>query len=307
MGTLPGLLPGGRPVSDAAARVDMAAAWGADAIPQAAGRDTSAILAATAAGDLRGLVIGGLELADLPDPAVARAALDEAAFIVSLEVRLSDVTEFADIVFPVAPPAEKAGAFWNWEGRIRSFRRVLESSALSDHRVLDAIAQVMGVELGLGSLEATRAEIEQLEAWGGARMAAPSVPTQEPTTPSQGQAVLAGWRMLLDCGRLQDGEAFLAGTAKQPVARLSAATAAAMSAGPIAAGDLLKVATEAGSITLPVVITDMPDHVVWLPLNSPGSRVRAALGAGPGDIVQLTHAESTVALGSANTVEGQDA
>jgi NADH-quinone oxidoreductase subunit G len=45
------------------------------------------------------------------------------------------------------------------------------------------------------------------------------------------------------------------------------------------------VRTERGSITLPVVIADLPDGVVWLPANSPGSRVRATLGAGHGDLV----------------------
>ena len=36
--------------------------------------------------------------------------------------------------------------------------------------------------------------------------------------------------MLLDAGRLQDGEPHLAGTARPPVARLSAATAAEIGA-----------------------------------------------------------------------------
>jgi NADH-quinone oxidoreductase subunit G len=37
-----------------------------------------------------------------------------------------------------------------------------------------------------------------------------------------------------------------------------------------------------------VVIADLPDGVVWLPANSPGSRVRATLGAGHGDLVGVT-------------------
>ena len=47
-GPLPGLLPGGRPVADAAARVDVAAAWGVDSLPATPGRDTAGILAAAA-------------------------------------------------------------------------------------------------------------------------------------------------------------------------------------------------------------------------------------------------------------------
>ena len=37
-GCLPGLLPGGRLVSDPHARVDMQAAWGVDGLPSTVGR-----------------------------------------------------------------------------------------------------------------------------------------------------------------------------------------------------------------------------------------------------------------------------
>ena len=43
-----------------------------------------------------------------------------------------------------------------------------------------------------------------------------------------------------------------------------------------------------GAITLPVVIADLPDGVVWLPANSAGSRVRVTLGAGHGDLVGVS-------------------
>ena len=96
--------------------------------------------------------------------------------------------------------------------------------------------------------------------------------------------VLTGWRMLLDEGRLQDGEPYLAGTARTPVLRLSADTAAEINA---ADGDAVTVSTSRGSITLPLTITDMPDRVVWLPLNSPGSAVHRQLGVTVGSVVQI--------------------
>ena len=49
-GCLPTLLPGGRPVADAGARVDMAAAWGVQHVPEADGRDADAIVAGLADG-----------------------------------------------------------------------------------------------------------------------------------------------------------------------------------------------------------------------------------------------------------------
>ena len=61
---------------------------------------------------------------------------------------------------------------------------------------------------------------------------------------------------------MQDGEPYLAGTARPVVARMSAVTAA--EAG-LADGDKVTVATERGSVTVPVEVVPMADHVVWLP------------------------------------------
>jgi len=283
-GTLPNLLPGGRPAADSAARVDTAAEWGVGSLPAAEGRDTSAILAAAAAGELSGLVLGGLELDDLPDPGLARAALEAADVVVSLEVRESAVHEFADVVLPVAPPSEKAGTYVNWEGRLRPFGQAIESNAMSDYRVLHSLADELDVDLGLATADVVHAEIAGLGRWDGARAGAPTVAPAAVVEVGPGQAVLATWRLLLDLGRGQDGEAFLAGTAKRPVARLSAATAESIG---VADGDELAVSTDHGTITLPALVTEMADHVVWLPGNSPGSQVRSALRAGAGSVVTV--------------------
>jgi NADH-quinone oxidoreductase subunit G len=90
--------------------------------------------------------------------------------------------------------------------------------------------------------------------------------------------------MLLDDGRLQDGEPHLAGTARTPVVRLSAETAAAIGA---ADGDNVTVSTARGEITLPLTITEIAEDVVWLPLNSPGSAVYRQLGVTPGAVVKI--------------------
>ncbi len=38
---------------------------------------------------------------------------------------------------------------------------------------------------------------------------------------------------------------------------------------------------------LPLAVTDMPDRVVWLPLNSVGGGVPSAAGALPGSLVRI--------------------
>ncbi len=283
-GCLPNLLPGGRPVADQRAREQTAAAWNHADLPAAPGRDTAGILAAARTGELGALLIGGVDPADLPDPGAAVAAIAAAHFVVSLELRQGTVTELADVVFPVAPVVEKAGAFLNWEGRFRSFAAALPTNAIPDSRVLHVLADEIGVDLGCPTPAAAAAELARLGVWAGRRPAAPDVGSGQPPRPGPGQAVLAGWRMLLDGGRLQDGEPNLAGTARPPVARLSAGTAREISATP---GDLVTVSTDRGAITLPLAITEMPDRVVWLPLNSTGSAVHAQLGVSAGAVVQI--------------------
>jgi NADH-quinone oxidoreductase subunit G len=53
-------------------------------------------------------------------------------------------------------------------------------------------------------------------------------------------------------------------------------------------GDRVTVSGATGSVTLPVLVTAMPEQVVWLPMRSPGSEVRTDLGTGPGGVVRLT-------------------
>ena len=283
-GALPGLLPGGRPVSDVTAREQTAVGWHVGELPSTPGRDTAGILDAARKGELGALLVGGVELADLPDPDAALAAIDAAPFVLSLELRESAVTERADVVFPVAPVVEKGGAFINWEGRIRPFEPALQTNATPDRRVLQFLADELGVDLNLPTALAAGEEMAQLGLWSGQRSSAPSVSPSQPDKPGKGQAVLAGWRMLLDDGRLQDGEPHLAGTAREPVTRLSATTAGEIG---VAEDDLVTIRTERGEITLPLLITDMPDGTVWLPLNSPGSAVYRQLGVTPGAVVSI--------------------
>ncbi|MGZ8803415.1 MAG: NADH-quinone oxidoreductase subunit G, partial [Mycobacterium sp.] len=153
-GALPNLLPGGRPVSDASARQQMAAAWNVDELPSDTGRDTAGILQAARGGELGALLIGGVELDDLPDPEAAIAAVDAAPFVVSLELRESAVTARADVVFPVAPVVEKSGSFVDWEGRIRPFEPSLHTNAVPDLRVLNFLADEIGADLGLRTASA---------------------------------------------------------------------------------------------------------------------------------------------------------
>ena len=277
-GALPTLLPGGRALSDGAAL-----GWGP--LPTEPGRDLTGILTAARDGGLDALVVGGVDPADCPDPGLALDALDNVGFLVSLELRRSPVTDRADVVLPVAAAVEKDGTFLDWEGRARPFEAVLRTSgALPDGRVLHAIADELDRPLGLPDTAATRAEISRI----GAASSRPAAPTAAPgslAAPGAGEALLATWHWLLDDGSLQDGEVFLAGTAKQPRLHLSATTAAEVG---VAEGDLVTVSSDAGSLTLPLVLADLPDRVVWVPMRTSDAAVYRDLAVAAGSVVRLS-------------------
>lgn len=48
-------------------------------------------------------------------------------------------------------------------------------------------------------------------------------------------------------------------------------------------------------VELPLQITEMPDRVVWLPLNSTGRGVASDAGATPGSLVSIGPATSAAA------------
>jgi NADH-quinone oxidoreductase subunit G len=257
----------------------VAGVWGVDVddLPSAPGRSGDAILEAARAGDLGALVVGGVELGDYPDPALAAAAIEATGFVVSLETHHSAVTALADVVLPVAVVTEKSGTFLDWEGRPRPFGQVFRDAlAMADSRVLAMIASELGQDAP-ADVASLRKEMGTLGPWRGARIAGPeAVPVPAPEG-----VLVSSWRQLIDAGVMQEGEPYLAATARPTVARMSAATADGL-------GDTVTVTGPRGSVTLPVVVDDVVDGVVWLPMNSPGCRIHADLGVTPGAVVQLS-------------------
>jgi len=277
-GCLPNLFPGGRPVSEAAARVDLGAAWGVEELPAEEGLDIDGMLAALVAGELGALVVGGVDPADVAqlhgDGAEELRAALRSSFVIALEVRASEFTELADVVFPIAPTTDKAGSFVNWEGRVRPFTRVLESpTSLPDVRVLAGIAEESGRPIGIRTPEQAAAEMQQLGPWDGPRVSLTNV-----ESPSQAQGsglVLSSWKQLIDDGRLQDGDDHYRATARPPVVLVNRTTLDSLG---VAEGDLVTLAGPLGSLNLPVRVADLVEGVVWAPASAPGSSVRHLVG-----------------------------
>ncbi len=283
-GLLPNLLPGGRPLADPAARVDVAAAWGVETLSSTPGRDTDAILAAAASGSLRGLLVGGVEIDDLADSAVAKRALEAVDFSVSLEIRRSAVTEMADVVLPVAPIEERAGAFVNWEGRVRPFDSVLSSSALPDLRVLAEIAEELGRPLGFRTAEHARVEMMELGPWDGERSPFAAVPPRPVAEAPEGTAVLSTWRLLLDDSRCIDNEPHLQATARIPAVVISPGTRDRLRLVP---GSKVVLSAGAAVLGFPWVVGDIADDVVWAPANSGGVNLARDARLAAGAVVRV--------------------
>ncbi|SEP85371.1 NADH dehydrogenase subunit G [Lentzea xinjiangensis] len=291
VGATPNLLPGGRHVANASARTEVERTWGVEegTIPATPGRDTTGILTAAANGELSGLVVGGVDPFDLPDPVLAQKALAGAGFVVSLELRPSAVTAHADVVLPIAPTVEKSGSYLNWEGRRREFGTTLEGTgALSDCRVLDTLAVEMDADLFTQTPAAAAADLARLgEGVPSGSSLNVAAPLQSPAGP--GKAVLATWHRLLGNGSLQVDEPHLAGTARPVVAKVAEVTATQFG---LETGGYVTVSTERGAMTLPVETDDLPEGVIWLPTNSGDVTVRATLGAGHGSIVSVSAGSS---------------
>ncbi|QIX28118.1 NADH-quinone oxidoreductase subunit G [Nocardioides sp. JQ2195] len=281
-GCLPNLLPGGRPVADASARIDVATAWGVDHLPEQPGRDGAEIIAAAAAGGLGGLVVGGVDLDDLADPQAAREAISAAGFVVSLELRETEVTRAADVVFPVAPASDKAGMFVTWEGRPRTFDAVFSNpGSLPDLRILAGIAEESGTPLGFRTVDEARRQMNEVGPWDGERAAPAAPPKAKVRRLARNKFWLSTWKQMLDNGVMLRGQSELLATARPAVARVPQATYDVL-----AGATHVTLAGDRGSVTVPVEVADLPEDTVWMPANNFGDGVVAGL-ASPGSAVTV--------------------
>ncbi|MER6939086.1 molybdopterin-dependent oxidoreductase, partial [Nocardioides sp. NPDC000441] len=243
----------------------------ADLLPGAGGLDAEAMVRA----GLDALVVAGVDPDDTADPAAFLAALDQAGFVVSLEQRVTAVTERADVVLPVATASEKAGTFVTWEGRRRPFPKVFDKpAAYSDAEVLGHIT----AEFALVDAESAEVADESVES-------SPTTTDSAATATDSTGLRLATWHLMLDNGTLQSGDKALAATARPAFVRIPAALHEKV-------GDVVTITGDRGSWTLPALPAELADNTVWVPTNSFGRGVWADL-ASPGSTVTVVSTSST--------------
>jgi NADH-quinone oxidoreductase subunit G len=276
-GALPNLLPGGRLISDAVARVDVAAAWGVQSLPSESGLSINEIVGS----GTEAVLVGGVDPFDF---SVDAKLLLSKKFVVSLEIRESDITDIAQVILPVAAVVEKSGSFMDWQGKVRQFDAAVESLNRSDLRILSMLADQMGKPISLPTVTSARKEIETLGNWDGTKAAMKSVAPSTTLSTNADEAILSSWRNLLDKGSLQEGEDNLAGTARPTTAVISKSRAERLQ---VKDGELIRVSNSYGAITLPCTIADIDDQGIWLPRNSINSQLIKVLGTVGNSVVKV--------------------
>jgi NADH-quinone oxidoreductase subunit G len=279
-GAIGNILPGGRPVTDTTARIDLATAWGVPSLPSKIGKSTDQIIYSATSGELNALVIAGVDPMDISDVAISALAQSD-SFILSLEIAHSAITALADVVLPVAATAEKSGSFQDWQGKSRKFTKAItDAQNRSDCRVLTLIAESMGKSLGLTSVTAAAKEIASIGVWDGNKVEFISSPSLAVAP----ELTLSSHRSLLDCGTLQNGEEHLAQTARAAKAYISKNTADNLK---VTDQDQLIISTSKGSITLPVAIVSAADNSITVMRNSINSQLINSLGLVGGEVMAV--------------------
>ena len=274
-GALPNLLPGGRPVADARPAPRWPGPGASPALPDGRAAATPTGIAGRGARHGRGRrprrsagvdpddLAGAARRAGWPWPTPASWSAWSSA-----PARSPSAPTWC---CRSPPRAEKSGTFVDWEGGCAVRAGAARTGGMRDCRVLAALADEMDVRPRLPGRPPRRcAELARLGAW-------PAPDPPPPASPADGRAHRGPgrpcWPPGTSCSTAA-GCRTASRTWPAPPGRPCAGLAATAAESGVADGDQVTVATERGSISLPVRITDMPDRVVWLPTNSPASVTR---------------------------------
>lgn len=122
--------------------------------PTAAGKDTESIRAALESGELKTLLLFGVDpLRDFPDTEAWKKALGAADHVICFSMFETATTAIADVVFPLETHAEKDGTVTHPDGRLQRVRP--SASRPGDIRpnwgVLAELALALGQDTGISS------------------------------------------------------------------------------------------------------------------------------------------------------------
>ncbi|HXQ55629.1 MAG TPA: NADH-quinone oxidoreductase subunit G [Actinomycetes bacterium] len=302
-GARPDLLPGGRPVGDAAARGELAEAWGGE-LPEAPGQDGPAMVAAAAAGELGALVLAGVDLhRDYGPRELATQAL-ERAFVIAVDHEVNDTTSQADVLLPGMVHAETEGTFTDWEGRVQATHRAVPVGGAAQEiwDLADQLAARLGVDLGFAGVGRAAAETERYRrrppgVAAGETGGEPLPTAPGPTAPEERDEDgldLVTYPLLLDGASMLARAADLNRETPGAFVELHPDDAARLG---LADGATAEVDFgEDRTARLPVrVAPTVAPGCAFVPANQPDLPLRALLGPAPALRVKLTAVEEAAA------------
>ncbi|MQY82614.1 formate dehydrogenase subunit alpha [archaeon] len=145
MGALPDYLPGYGKVTDEATRKRYEENWNVE-LPPEVGLTVVEMMNACGGGVRAMFVMGENPLISDPDLNHVREQLGKLDFLVVSELFLSETAEMADVVLPIASFAEKDGTFTATDRRVQRVNKAIEplGDSRPDWQVLSQIADLLG-------------------------------------------------------------------------------------------------------------------------------------------------------------------
>jgi predicted molibdopterin-dependent oxidoreductase YjgC len=146
LGGLPNVYPGYQAVTVPAIQKKFEQAWGSTSDLQV-GLTVTEIVNAVGDGQVRALyAMGENPLVADPDINHARHCLEQAEFLVTQDIFLSETAQLAHVVLPAASFVEKDGTFTATDRRVQRVRQVIEplGDAKADWEIICLLAEKMG-------------------------------------------------------------------------------------------------------------------------------------------------------------------
>jgi NADH-quinone oxidoreductase subunit G len=275
-------------------RGNVRGALAAGLTPGEGGLGTAGILDAAAEGRIACLLLLGADpLADVPDASLARRGLDGARCVIAVDTHLSASAAQADLVFPAAAFAEKAGTTTNLEGRVTALSQkvVPPGSAKADWIIAAELAMALGTDFEVETIEDVHSQlVAAVPAFAPATslstqrdgvvlaIAPTSLPGARTATPAPRSSYdlrLVASRTLYDAGVAVTESPSLAPLA--PGERLHAHPLDLDRLG-ATTGTALKVSSAGTSLVLEVEADpSVARGTAWLPFNQPASIAGALL------------------------------
>ena len=234
---------------------------------------------------------------DCFDPAQAMIAMKQAEFVVALSPYEHNALEYAHALLPVSPFTETSGTFVNTEGRVQSFRGVVQP--LAETRPAWKVLRVLGNLLQVPGFDYDSSDAVLKEALGGVDIATRlnnrlSAPASTASAPSGGAI-----ERIAEVSIYQS-DAIVRRSAPLQKTRAGAAPVAAMNGALFARlelrdGDTVKITQGGGAAILPAVRDDkLPANCIRVPAGHPST---AGLGAMFGAVeVERIAAQQKVAV-----------